>query len=119
VSTSITLYKNSSLHGIVKNMPSSKSISNRAIIIDALAGGTSNLLNLSDANDTQLMKKLITSTDSVLDVEDAGTTMRFLTAFNSIQGKIRTITGTNRMKQRPIALLVDALRYPKASRAEP
>jgi 3-phosphoshikimate 1-carboxyvinyltransferase len=56
------------------------------------------------------MKKLVASTDSVLDVEDAGTTMRFLTALNSIQGKHKMITGTDRMKQRPIALLVDALR---------
>ena len=110
MSNSITLYKRSSLNGMVKNLPSSKSISNRAIIIDALAGGTSRLLNLSDANDTTLMKKLVSSTDSVLDVEDAGTTMRFLTAFNSIQGNKRVITGTDRMKQRPIALLVDALR---------
>ena len=110
MSKSITVYKKNSLHGVVKSLPSSKSISNRAIIIDALAGGTSTLLNLSDANDTSLMKQLIGSADSVLDVEDAGTTMRFLTAFNSIQGKNKVITGTDRMKQRPIALLVDALR---------
>jgi len=110
VSNSITLHKKSSLDGVVKNLPSSKSISNRAIIIDALTGGKSKLQNLSDANDTRLMKKLIGSTDSVLDVEDAGTTMRFLTAFNAIKGETRVITGTDRMKQRPIALLVDALR---------
>lgn len=110
MSKSITLHKKSSLQGIVKNLPSSKSISNRAIVIDALAGGTSTLLNLSDANDTRLMKKLISSTESVLDVEDAGTTMRFLTAFNALQGNTRVITGTDRMKLRPIAILVDALR---------
>lgn len=68
------------------------------------------MLNLSDANDTHLMKKLITSTDSKVDVEDAGTTMRFLTAFYATKGKTKVITGTDRMKQRPIALLVDALR---------
>jgi 3-phosphoshikimate 1-carboxyvinyltransferase len=110
VSNSITIHKKISLKGIVKNLPSSKSISNRAIIIDALAGSSSTLSNLSDANDTRLMKKLIASLDSVLDVEDAGTTMRFLTAFNAIHGKHKLITGTDRMKQRPIGLLVDALR---------
>ena len=110
MSNSITVHKKNSLNGIVKNLPSSKSISNRAIIIDALAGSTSTLLNLSDANDTHLMKKLVVSSSSELDVEDAGTTMRFLTAFYATTGKNKVITGTDRMKQRPIALLVDALR---------
>ena len=110
MSTSITLYKKNSLSGIVKNLPASKSMSNRAIIIDALAGGASELLNLSNANDTQLMKRLIVSDDSELDVEDAGTTMRFLTAYCTITGRNKVITGTDRMKQRPIGILVDALR---------
>jgi 3-phosphoshikimate 1-carboxyvinyltransferase len=56
------------------------------------------------------MLKLITSGSELLDVEDAGTTMRFLTAFYAVTGKVKTITGTDRMKQRPIAILVDALR---------
>lgn len=110
MSSTITLYKKNSLSGIVKNLPASKSISNRAIVIDALAGRTSKLLNLSEANDTQLMKKLIVSTDIQWDVEDAGTTMRFLTAYSAITGKNKVITGTGRMKQRPIGILVDALR---------
>jgi len=110
LSNFITLYKKKSLSGTVKNLPASKSISNRAIIIDALAGGTSELLNLSEANDTQLMTRLISSPNVALDVEDAGTTMRFLTAFCAITGKNKVITGTDRMKQRPIGILVDALR---------
>jgi len=110
VSNSITLYKKNSLNGTVKYLPASKSISNRALIIDALAGGSSTLLNLSDANDTSLMKRLLASSNSELDVEDAGTTMRFLTAFYAIQGKNKVITGTDRMKQRPIGILVNALR---------
>src|SRR5690606_28498226 len=68
------------------------------------------LTNLSEANDTVLMKQLINTTDPVLDVEDAGTTMRFLTAYLSVQGQEKVITGTDRMKLRPIGLLVDALR---------
>lgn len=110
MSNSITLYKKSSITGVVKNLPASKSISNRVIVLDALAGGGSYLINLSEANDTRLMKQLIRSDNAVLDVEDAGTTMRFLTAFCSITGRNKVITGTDRMKQRPIAILVDALR---------
>jgi 3-phosphoshikimate 1-carboxyvinyltransferase len=106
----ITLYHHHSFQGLVKNMPSSKSMSNRAIILNALAGNTSQLINLSEANDTRLMKELIRSENTVLDVEDAGTTMRFLTAYCAITNKIKTITGTDRMKQRPIGILVDALR---------
>ncbi len=110
MNSSITLYKTNQISGRVKNLPSSKSISNRAIIIKALAGDTAELFNLSDANDTRLMLELISSENPVLDVEDAGTTMRFLTAFKSISNQACIITGTDRMKQRPIKILVDALR---------
>jgi len=115
LSSKITLYKTDQISGVVANLPSSKSISNRAIIINALAGSKGKLLNLSDANDTQLMLRLIASTEQVLDVEDAGTTMRFLTAFRSVSGASCMITGTDRMKQRPIKILVDALRTLGAS----
>lgn len=94
----------------MNRLPASKSISNRVLIIDALGGGKSALSNLSEANDTVLMKRLINSSDPVLDAEDAGTTMRFLTAYRAVQGKEKIITGTDRMKLRPIGLLVDALR---------
>lgn len=94
----------------MNRLPASKSISNRVLIIDALGGGKSALSNLSEANDTVLMKRLINSSDPVLDAEDAGTTMRFLTAYRAVQGIEKIITGTDRMKLRPIGLLVDALR---------
>lgn len=110
MSNSITLHKKNSVYGLVKNLPASKSISNRAIIIDALAGSKSRLANLSSANDTRLMRELISSASEVLDVEDAGTTMRFLTAYCSVTGRHKVITGTDRMKQRPLGILVDALR---------
>lgn len=80
------------------------------LILDALAGNRSTLHNLSDANDTQLMLKLIRSADHTIDVEDAGTTMRFLTAYFSITNQHRVVTGTQRMRERPIGILVDALR---------
>jgi len=84
LSTSIKLKRTSVLRGTAQWLPASKSISNRALIINALAGGTSELHNLSDANDTQLMLRLVNSTDPIIDVEDAGTTMRFLTAYFSV-----------------------------------
>ena len=91
-------------------LPASKSISNRALIINALAGGRAELHNLSDANDTQLMLRLIRSGDETIDVEDAGTTMRFLTAYFCVTNQNKILTGTRRMKERPIGILVDALR---------
>lgn len=90
--------------------PASKSESNRVLIINALTGLKGDLHNLSNARDTQTMIRLLQSDDKVLDVIDAGTTMRFLTAYLSITGQERTLTGTKRMCERPIKLLVDALK---------
>lgn len=106
----IHIKRRSFLSGTAKYLPASKSISNRALIINALAGGDSVLNNLSDANDTQLMLRLLGSNEAVIDVEDAGTTMRFLTAYFALCGKHKTLTGTKRMQERPIGILVDALR---------
>ncbi len=98
------------MSGEASLLPASKSISNRALIINALAGGKSDLRNLSDANDTQLMLRLVNSTDRIIDVEDAGTTMRFLTAYFLVTNQQKILTGAPRMKERPIGILVDALR---------
>ncbi len=106
----IHLYQNPTLKGIVRSLPSSKSLSNRALIINALAKNTGTIENLSTARDTQLMKALVSTPDHVIDVMDAGTTMRFLTAYFAVTGKSKLLTGTARMKERPINLLVDALR---------
>jgi 3-phosphoshikimate 1-carboxyvinyltransferase len=95
--------------------PASKSESNRVLIINALTGLKGDLHNLSNARDTQTMIRLLQSDDKVLDVIDAGTTMRFLTAYLSITGQERTLTGTKRMCERPIKLLVDALKQLGAS----
>jgi 3-phosphoshikimate 1-carboxyvinyltransferase len=104
------LQKSPSIKGTATLLPASKSISNRALIINALAGNTSDLTNLSDANDTRLMLELVNSASKIVDVEDAGTTMRFLTAYFTVLGKTKILTGTDRMKERPIGLLVNALR---------
>jgi 3-phosphoshikimate 1-carboxyvinyltransferase len=110
LSTSIHIKRTSVLKGNASLLPASKSISNRALIINALAGSSSQLNNLSDANDTQLMLRLVNSKDRTIDVEDAGTTMRFLTAYFSVTNQHKVLTGTERMKERPIGILVDALR---------
>jgi 3-phosphoshikimate 1-carboxyvinyltransferase len=91
-------------------LASSKSESNRALIINALTGFKGDLHNISAARDTQTMLRLLQSTDTVADVLDAGTTMRFLTAYFAITGQQKTMTGTPRMCERPIGILVDALR---------
>jgi len=110
LSTNIRIKRTSVLNGTASLLPASKSIANRALIINALAGGSARLHNLSDANDTQLMLRLVNSSDQTIDVEDAGTTMRFLTAYFTVSGQQKTMTGTERMKERPIGILVDALR---------
>ena len=97
------------LKGTVK-LEASKSESNRVLIIDALAGSQSKLTHLSNARDTKTMRFLLKSQGDVLDVKDAGTTMRFLTAYLAVTGTGQVITGTDRMKKRPIGPLVDALR---------
>jgi 3-phosphoshikimate 1-carboxyvinyltransferase len=106
----ITIQRNTQVRGTVHNLPSSKSISNRALLLNVLSGNQSVVSNLSAARDTRLMQALISSPDKLIDVMDAGTTMRFLTAFFALTGATKILTGTERMKQRPIALLVNALR---------
>ncbi len=109
MNSSILLKSNPRIGGTVSHLPSSKSISNRALILNALSGNRSTINNLSTARDTQLMQALINSEDTVIDVMDAGTAMRFLTAYFALTNQKKILTGTDRMKQRPIKLLVDAL----------
>lgn len=90
-------------------LPASKSISNRALILNALSYSPYDVENLSDCDDTNLMVKALNSNDRDFNVGAAGTTMRFLTAFLSKVVGEWTITGTERMKNRPIKVLVDAL----------
>jgi 3-phosphoshikimate 1-carboxyvinyltransferase len=72
-------------------------------------GGQASLENLSTARDTQLMQELLRTTNKVINVKDAGTAMRFLTAYFAVSGQSREITGTERMQERPIGHLVEAL----------
>lgn len=91
------------------NLPASKSISNRVLIINALCYNPYPVKNLSDSDDTRVLQQALFSNQNKFDIGHAGTAMRFLTAFLSkIVGEWE-ITGSERMKQRPIGILVDAL----------
>lgn len=90
-------------------LPASKSISNRALILNALSYSAYDIQNLSDCDDTEVLVAALNSDTNHFDIKAAGTAMRFLTAFFSKVVGEWTITGTERMKQRPIKLLVDAL----------
>lgn len=92
-------------------LPASKSISNRALIIHALAGGGDTPQNLSDCDDTSVTVHALSEMPDTIDIKAAGTAMRFLTAYLSVTPGVHTITGSERMRHRPIGVLVDALRY--------
>jgi len=87
----------------------SKSESNRLLLLQALYPEIS-IRNLSNSDDSVLMQKALNSNDETVDIHHAGTAMRFLTAYFSIQeGREVVLTGSKRMKERPIKILVEAL----------
>ncbi len=90
-------------------IPSSKSMSNRALILHKLSGEKITVQHLSEARDTKILWELLSSNSEVLDAQDAGTTLRFLTAYCCAVNRKSIITGTERMKSRPVKPLVDAL----------
>lgn len=93
----------------------SKSESNRLLILQKLFGNFE-VKNLSTAQDTLLLQKALSSKKSHIDIHHAGTAMRFLTAFFACQpGREVILTGSTRMKERPIKILVDALKILGAS----
>ncbi|MCC5935711.1 MAG: 3-phosphoshikimate 1-carboxyvinyltransferase [Lunatimonas sp.] len=106
----VTIPRKSRFGQVMIPLPSSKSESNRALIIDALTEGDNQLSNLAEARDTQTMIRLLQEDPDTLDVLDAGTTMRFLTAYAALTNRTKILTGTPRMCERPIGILVDALR---------
>ena len=92
------------------NLSASKSISNRALILRALAHGKLPIDNLADCDDTMVIIKAFHEGNEIIDIKAAGTAMRFLTAFYSTQPGTHILTGIERMKQRPISILVEGLR---------
>ncbi|MFV0221836.1 3-phosphoshikimate 1-carboxyvinyltransferase [Empedobacter falsenii] len=88
----------------------SKSESNRLLLLNQLFENVLTLENISNSEDSQLMQKALANKTDLIDIHHAGTAMRFLTAYFSIQDERKvTLTGSDRMKQRPIKILVDAL----------
>ncbi len=107
--TTKPLYISASNLNLEINLPASKSISNRALILNALAYSPYDIENLSDCDDTRVTVKALDSNNTTFDIGAAGTAMRFLTAFLAKTVGEWVITGSERMKNRPIKLLVDAL----------
>lgn len=97
------------LHAAVK-ITGSKSETNRLLLLQALYPGIT-IANISESDDSAVMQQALANNDAVEDIYHAGTAMRFLTAYFALQeGREVTLTGSQRMKERPIAVLVDALR---------
>jgi len=93
-------------------LPASKSISNRALIIHTLSGGRILPENLSDCDDTEVIVSALKDNPYEINIKAAGTAMRFMTAYLAVKnGEEHVLTGTERMKHRPIGVLVDALRF--------
>ncbi|RMG76668.1 MAG: 3-phosphoshikimate 1-carboxyvinyltransferase, partial [Bacteroidetes bacterium] len=88
----------------------SKSISNRVLIIRALCEENFRIDAIAQAKDTEILQELLASKEAVLDAGAAGTTFRFMTAWLALQPGSQVLTGTERMKQRPIGILVEALK---------
>jgi len=107
-------YKSSPLKGRI-NLPSSKSISNRILMIQALCQESFQIQNLSEAKDTQMLQHILRELNNgaesvVVDVQDAGTPYRFLLAYLAMQeGRTFILKGTERLNERPIESLVNAL----------
>ena len=106
----LTLHKSTIQKQSFIKVTGSKSESNRLLLLQALYPEL-NIKNISNSDDSQLMMSALESKSEVIDIHHAGTAMRFLTAFFAIQeGKSIVLTGSKRMKERPIKILVDALR---------
>ena len=99
------------LNGLI-DLERSKSLSNRYLIIRSLCKQSFEINGLSDSDDSQILNRLLDSRpdENIYDVYHAGTSFRFLTAYLSIQPGKQILTGSHRMKERPIGSLVDALR---------
>lgn len=95
--------------GTIK-LDGSKSLSNRALIIRALCDDDFEISHCASADDVETMKQLLASDDEVRDAHHAGTTFRFLCSYLTLQKGSQVLTGSERMQQRPIGALVDALR---------
>lgn len=92
------------------NLPGSKSESNRALIMQALCEEEISIYNISNSDDTAIISRALSSKQSVVDCEQSGAALRFLCAYFSIKENNTVIlTGSQRLKERPLKNLIDAL----------
>lgn len=111
----ITLQKNADFKYGEVDLPTSKSLSNRALIIQALCQQPFAIGHLSDSDDTNNLIEQLSSSDAIKDVGSAGTNMRFLISLLAITPGDYILTGNERMQQRPVAELVDCLKSLEAA----
>jgi 3-phosphoshikimate 1-carboxyvinyltransferase len=102
-------YRGEAVTGTI-DLEGSKSISNRLLLIQALSDNPGLIRHLSPSDDTRALQRILESDEKTGDVGAAGTTMRFLTAYYASRRGEKKLTGSERMKNRPIGILVDALR---------
>ena len=99
------------INDAVIRLPLSKSISNRVLLINALTGNRGSIAEVAQCDDTSAMMRALDSAENNIDIGAAGTAMRFLTAYFAMQpGREVTVDGTERMRRRPVKILVEALR---------
>lgn len=110
MSTTIKISHPSKIAKGTINLTGSKSISNRALIIQALCKDDFKIENLSNSADTQTLVKLLASNDKEINAGHAGTTYRFMTAYCAVTGRDTLLSGSERMHSRPIGELVEALK---------
>jgi len=116
MNTSKRLYPSQfkSIKGAIRIVPS-KSVANRALLLQALSDYSFELENLGDSDDVLVMKNALRSREKVINIGMAGTAMRFLTAGFSIIEGVRILDGADRLRERPIQPLIDALKSMGAS----
>jgi 3-phosphoshikimate 1-carboxyvinyltransferase len=108
----LKLHKASSIKMSTIDLPGSKSISNRILIIKALSGLNFEIKNSSDSDDTKHLNEALESykNSNLINVGHAGTDMRFLTAFLALKNGNYELTGSERLQQRPVKDLVEVLK---------
>jgi len=109
--TDLITVRNAGITGrITVNLPASKSISNRLLVMRALSGGALEVENLSTADDTRLLDAALRTNGNELWMGHAGTALRFGLAWAAVTPGVRTLKGSERLSQRPVGPLIDALR---------
>ena len=93
---------------ITVNLPFSKSISNRLLILQKLCKSSFQITNLSNSTDTLTLKKLLDQDENRYFAGDGGTTFRFLLAYLATKEGVHYLTGSERMNERPVMELIDA-----------